>query len=302
MNMKNLIVISGAGAVPQTLDKTYLKLVTPKIQKAANEMANFHDYIKDESDEESFKPVRKKVRLDNLSEHEKNMRRKMKNRESAQAARDKRKNHLENLEKRVLELEEEKVTLQQAKKFVEQKCNLLEEDNTRLRNRLMEAESGVVFQTHNRQISASSEHWESVCRDLMIEKEALESRVAELEEKLCAKPDADKVEQMGCLVPIKNEIMVSTSEENSESAALLASLQQSRFLPALMTMVSMLLVSTKYPVASEGCTTLLEQSLKKTYKERKINRAIQLSIIRQKLKKQHVAQTRMIALKELKPP
>ena len=47
MNMKNLIVISGAGAVPQTLDKTYLKLVTPKIQKAANEMANFHDYIED---------------------------------------------------------------------------------------------------------------------------------------------------------------------------------------------------------------------------------------------------------------
>ena len=47
MNMKNLIVTSGAGAVPQTLDKTYLKLVFPKIQKAANEMANFHDYIKD---------------------------------------------------------------------------------------------------------------------------------------------------------------------------------------------------------------------------------------------------------------
>ena len=197
-------------------------------------LSEFHDYAASSEENES-KPPRKKACLTHLSEDEKNLRRKMKNRESAQSARDRKKNYLETLEKRVHDLEAEKVTLRQAKQFVDQTCQQLEKENLQLKREL-QAVRCDVNKTVKQEAKSDSYHWEKVCRQLMVEKEQLKTRVAELEEQLNLRDVLDagnSGDQLEHFYPIESEVEVKTCEESSESAALLASPQQSRFLQVL---------------------------------------------------------------------
>lgn len=284
-----------------------VQLVTTKPRTVFNSQSNseLHDYLEkgEVSDDDLAKPPRKKSCLSHLTDSEKNLRRKMKNRESAQSARDRKKCYLESLEHRVKTLEDEKLTLQQAKCFVEQKCYKLEEDNEKLKVQLRSvklsstaANSAVVRSTSDN----NSQHWESVCRDLMRQKEELENRLQFVEEKYqvttseasnssavtrsykcgTSSSSGSQMEQLECLVPIENEVEVVTSEESFESAALSpVSPQQNRFVHAMTALLSLLLLSTKCPPVSADCTTLLEQVLKKTYKEGKLDCRAQKAIL-----------------------
>ncbi|XP_075248568.1 uncharacterized protein LOC142341485 [Convolutriloba macropyga] len=277
----------------------------PVVQRTnAVPITTYHDYSeKGDSDDELAKPPRKKACLSHMSDTEKNMRRKLKNRESAQTARDKKKFYLESLEQQVKTLEEEKLTLQQAKSFVEQKCDKIEAENERLKEQLREARLGIKQAARSTvTVSDSSQHWESVCRDLMVQKEELTAKLRDLESKLVVKQECyQSPEQVDCLVPIDNEIEVATSEESFESAALSVSPQQNHFLHALMAMISMLLLSTKSQAASSGeCTTLLEHALKKTYKEGKLDQKSQVLIIKKQM--EALGSHKKISNAQKKPP
>jgi len=225
-------------------------------------VGNVHDYtsVKHDSDE---KPPRKKACLTHMSDDEKNLRRKMKNRESAQSARDRKKNYVDSLEKRVQELVAEKETLLQAKLFVDQRNQNLEKENSLLREKLNGARQGNLGTKMDEK--SDSYHWEKVCRQLMTEKEDLCAKLRDLEDQLACKVTQPVLEltsggnsdQLEHFYPIEaTEVEVKTSEESSESAALLASLQQSHFLQAFVTLISVLHVALRLPTVSEEYMTL----------------------------------------------
>ena len=217
-----------------------LQVKDEPIQRNDVFLTAFHDYASSDHDnqsEDDNKPPRKKACLAQLSEDEKNLCRKMKNRESAQTSRDRKKCYLESLEKRVNELEQEKLTLHQAKQFVDEKCSNLEDENRKLRQQLLQGDvgnSGFVKKDPKADVS----HWESVCRQLMAEKEELKIKVQELEEKLNGSAVAELAscsnDQLEHFYPIESEVEVKTCEESSESAALEVSPQQSHFLRVSM--------------------------------------------------------------------
>jgi len=89
----------------------------------------------DEADSIPAKP-RKRQRLDHLSQEEKIMRRKMKNRVAAQTARDRKKARMAELEDQVVELETERKMLLLANIELQNKNAALENENAELKLRL----------------------------------------------------------------------------------------------------------------------------------------------------------------------
>lgn len=288
MEPRNIIVVSSNGNFVRSLGVDKVKqlplacvaptnIVSPSGSKKKLFLPNCYDYTeKGESDDEEVKPPRKKTCLTHLTDNEKSLRRKMKNRESAQTARDRKKFYLESLEQKIKVLEDEKLTLQQAKQFVDSKCAALEYENQVLRQEVGNLKSPEV-RIKQETLPPRAGKWEEMCRQLVREKNEMAQRLKRLEDVLCWKNDMDEHsngnEQLDCLVPIENEVEVISHEERSESAALLASLQQSRFLHALVILVSTLLLSTKFPTASDESITLLESALKQTQKQQHQSKA-----------------------------
>jgi len=85
----------------------------------------------------STKP-RKRQRLDHLSQEEKIMRRKMKNRVAAQTARDRKKARMQELEEQVIELETDKKMLMISNMELQAKISILQNENEALKLRLGE--------------------------------------------------------------------------------------------------------------------------------------------------------------------
>jgi X box-binding protein 1 len=87
---------------------------------------------------------RKRQRLDHLSQEEKIMRRKMKNRVAAQTARDRKKARMAELEDQVVELETERKMLLLANIELRNKNTVLEKENSELKLRLGQNVSEVI--------------------------------------------------------------------------------------------------------------------------------------------------------------
>ena len=189
---------------------------SPPVSKGNNLfLPNCHDYTeRGESDDEmSAHNPKKRARLVHLTDNEKNLRRKMKNREAAQTARDRKKCYVESLEHKVNVLEADKVTLQQAKQYVEGEClklrdrnQSLERENEQLKELLMKIQNkGVVFR-HEENITTETVKSENVTLDTI-------------------------VQEQDCLVPIDNiDLKIGATVGGKKSAALQASLQQSHLL------------------------------------------------------------------------
>jgi len=82
------------------------------------------------------KPKRKRQRLDHLSQEEKLMRRKLKNRVAAQSARDRKKVKMQDLEEYCLLLDKQKNALALTNQSLKLKNSLLKEENKELKRRL----------------------------------------------------------------------------------------------------------------------------------------------------------------------
>lgn len=86
--------------------------------------------------DETAPPKRKRQRLTHLTEDEKQLRRKLKNREAAQSARDRKKAHLEELEAALKELQEQNEALQQENDILTTRLRESELENSQLRAQL----------------------------------------------------------------------------------------------------------------------------------------------------------------------
>ncbi|XP_046919733.2 uncharacterized protein LOC124499800 [Dermatophagoides farinae] len=85
---------------------------------------------------EQIKPKRKRQRLDHLTQEQKVMRRKLKNRMAAQSARDRKKKKMMDLEKENNHLGKERNDLIKRNRYLEQKLKLYIEENDNLRKKL----------------------------------------------------------------------------------------------------------------------------------------------------------------------
>ncbi|XP_075678656.1 uncharacterized protein LOC113795544 [Dermatophagoides pteronyssinus] len=85
---------------------------------------------------EQIKPKRKRQRLDHLTQEQKVMRRKLKNRMAAQSARDRKKKKMMDLEKENNCLAKERMELMKRNRYLEQKLKLYMEENDNLRQKL----------------------------------------------------------------------------------------------------------------------------------------------------------------------
>lgn len=258
MEARKIVIISSDGKIingrpvqPAPIDYSPS---LPKVNKLY--LPDCHDYTeRGESDDEmSAQNTKKRARLVHLTDNERNLRRKMKNREAAQTARDRKKCYVDSLEHKVKVLEADKVTLQQAKQYVEGEClklsdhnQSLERENEQLKELLRQIQNqGVVLRSDTETTSF----------------EVQKSEYVPVEETITQEQD--------CLVPIDNiNIGSGAFVGGHKSAALQASPQQSHLLQALVTMVTMLLLSTKCPSMSGESTTLLAHVLKTTQKRKR---------------------------------
>ena len=111
-----------------------------------------------ESDGADFIPAkpRKRQRLDHLSQEEKIMRRKMKNRVAAQTARDRKKAKMAELEEQVIELETEKRMLMLVNIELQNKNADLQKENTDLKLRIGQTDSKVTIKQEPAPVTGSN--------------------------------------------------------------------------------------------------------------------------------------------------
>lgn len=258
MEARKIVIISSDGKILNGRPVQPAQITYPTHIPKGNKLflPDCHDYTeRGESDDEmSPHNPKKRARLVHLTDNEKNLRRKMKNREAAQTARDRKKCYVESLEHKVKILEADKVTLQQAKQFVEGECMKLKDDNESLQRENQQLKQ-LLLQLQNREIVLDNDDTQ------------LTSEVVKTENVVY---DAN-VQEQDCLVPIDSidELGSGVTVGGNKSAALKASPQQSHLLQALVTMVTMLLLSTKCPSMSGESTTLLAHVLKTTQKRKR---------------------------------
>jgi len=94
------------------------------------------------------KPKRKRQRLDHLSQEEKLMRRKLKNRMAAQSARDRKKVKMQDLEEEVILLEKQRNALLNQNESLKQKNSFLENQNKELKQRLSILETPIKVENN----------------------------------------------------------------------------------------------------------------------------------------------------------
>lgn len=111
----------------------------------------------DEKDTLEEKPKNKRQRLSNLSQDEKLIRRKLKNRVAAQNARDRKKLKMENLEREILMLKEQNNRLKQENYMLKENSKILINENIKLTNYKQTVESSKVFFTANENIQLEDE-------------------------------------------------------------------------------------------------------------------------------------------------
>lgn len=257
MEARKIVIISSDGKILNGRPVQPAQVNYPNQISTGNKLflRDCHDYTeRGESDDElSPHNPKKRARLVNLTDNEKNLRRKMKNREAAQTARDRKKCYVESLEQKVKVLEADKVTLQQAKQFVEGECDKLRENNESLQRENQQLKE-LLLRIQNQEVVLSSQN--TVQNDIKIENESCPGNL---------------IQEQDCLVPIDSidDLGPRVNVGGKKSAALEASLQQSHLLQALVTMLTMLLLSTKCPSMSGESTTLLAHVLKTTQKRKR---------------------------------
>jgi len=92
-----------------------------------------------------FEPCKRISKQPNSNE-DREFQRKLRNRVAAERGRMRKREYVETLENKVKTLEEEKLTLQQAKQFIDNKCYGLERENLRLREELTQITKNVSCQ------------------------------------------------------------------------------------------------------------------------------------------------------------
>jgi hypothetical protein len=108
----------------------------------------FHDDEGSDSGSESYTP-RKRAKLGHLTADEKLLRRKLKNREAAQTARDRRRDYMDTLEERMHMLEKENLKLKLNSRNVESELQLIERENSLLRQQMDDILSRTSVKTSN---------------------------------------------------------------------------------------------------------------------------------------------------------
>ncbi|XP_013387849.1 X-box-binding protein 1-like [Lingula anatina] len=96
-------------------------------------------------EDEPLEPGRKRRRLTHLTQEEKMLRRKLKNRVAAQTARDRKKARMSDLEAELNTMERENKRLQAENISLRQKSNALFQENQQLKERLGQNPEGVVI-------------------------------------------------------------------------------------------------------------------------------------------------------------
>ncbi|XP_045171822.2 X-box-binding protein 1-like [Mercenaria mercenaria] len=124
---------------PQTIVIKTLPAKTPTTLTVTSQLE--HDMLDDLYGDDG---PRKRRRLTHLSQEEKLLRRKLKNRVAAQTARDRKKNFMSELEQKVAELERENKKLQQENKALKSESGTLQKQNQQLKGRLCELGCGSV--------------------------------------------------------------------------------------------------------------------------------------------------------------
>jgi len=121
------------------------------------------DYMSmsDNTSADSSKPKRKRQRLDHLSQEEKLMRRKLKNRMAAQSARDRKKVKMNDLEQEVTILTKQRNILVNTNQSLKQRNALLEHQNKELLQRISILEGKPSIKVENNTSKDWSESFES---------------------------------------------------------------------------------------------------------------------------------------------
>lgn len=108
------------------------------------------------------RPKRKREKLDHLSNEEKILRRKMKNRISAQSARDRKKMKMNDLQDQLAALSEERVQMLKENELLKKRMKVLEKENNDLKNRLVnfssssDDENGSITNSMNSEMSSTT--------------------------------------------------------------------------------------------------------------------------------------------------